>query len=113
MVDTQTVEGQEIGLVTEYFAKIGVAGIDLTASLNVGDLIRLQGHTTDFEQAVGSLQIEHASVEAAKAGDQIGLKVKDRCRRGDRVYRLPANVPGVTTRIRRWLGRLLQTTTTP
>ena len=58
MVDAQTVEGQEIGLVTEYFAKIGVAGIDLTGSLNVGDLIRLQGHTTDFEQAVDSLQIE-------------------------------------------------------
>ncbi len=92
MVDTQTVEGQEIGLVTDYFAKIGVAGIDLTGSLKVGDRIRLQGHTTDFDQAVDSLQIEHASVEAAKAGDQIGLKVKDRCRRGDRVYRLPANV---------------------
>ena len=90
MVDAQTVEGQEVGLVTEYFAKIGVAGIDLTGSLNVGDLIRLRGHTTDFEQAVESLQIEHASVDAAKAGDKIGLKVNDRCRRGDRVYRLPA-----------------------
>ena len=90
MVATQTVGGQEIGLVAEYFAKIGVAGIDLTGSLNVGDRILLRGHTTDFEQAVDSLQIEHASVEAAKAGDKIGLKVKDRCRRGDRVYRPPA-----------------------
>ena len=90
MVDTQTVEGQEVGQVTDYFAKIGVAGIDLTGPLHVGDRIRLRGHTTDFEQAVDSLQIEHTSVEAAKAGDKIGLKVKDRCRRRDRVYRLPA-----------------------
>ncbi|MCH8920241.1 MAG: translation elongation factor-like protein [Chloroflexi bacterium] len=93
MVEAKTVEGQEIGQVTEYFAKIGVAGIDLTGSLNVGDRICLQGHTTDFEQVVDSLQIEHASVEAAKAGDKIGVKVKDRCRRGDRVYRLPAVAP--------------------
>ncbi len=90
MVDTPTVEGKEIGRVADYFAKIGVAGIDLTGPLHVGDRIRLQGHTTDFEQAVDSLQIEHASVEAAKSGDKIGIKVKDRCRRGDHVYRLPA-----------------------
>ena len=90
MVDLQIVEGQEIGQVADYFARIGVAGIDLTGPLHVGDRIRLQGHTTDFEQAVDSIQIEHASVEAAKSGDKIGVKVKDRCRRGDRVYRLPA-----------------------
>ncbi len=86
MADAETVEGKEIGRVEDYFAQIGVAGIDLTGPLNVGDRIRIQGHTTDFEQAVQSIQIEHSSVEAAKKGDKIGVKVKERCRGGDRVY---------------------------
>jgi len=78
----------EIGKVTDYFAKIEVAGIDLTQALRVGDRIRLKGHTTDFEQVVASIQIEHDSAEVAKAGDKIGVKVAERCRSGDTVYRL-------------------------
>ncbi len=78
----------EIGRVVDYFAHIGVAGIDLTAPLRVGDRIRIRGHTTDFEQAVDSIQIEHAAVPEAKAGDKIGIKVPDRCRGGDHVYRI-------------------------
>lgn len=54
----------------------------------MGDRIRLLGHTTDLDQSVDSIQIEHESVEAAKAGDRIGVKVNHRCRRGDCVYRL-------------------------
>ena len=81
---------QEIGRVTDYFARIDVAGIDLTGPLRVGDTIRIKGHTTDFEQTVDSLQIEHEPVQEAKAGDKIGNKVKDRCRGGDRVYRVTA-----------------------
>lgn len=86
MADVGTVDGKEIGRVTDYFAQIGVAGIDLTGPLRVGDRIHIRGHTTDFEQVVESVQIEHASVEAAKKKDKIGIKVTDRCRRGDRVY---------------------------
>ena len=78
----------EIGKVTDYFARIEVAGIDLTQTLRVGDRIRLKGHTTDFEQVVASIQIEHESVEEAKAGDKIGIKVSERCRGGDTVYKL-------------------------
>lgn len=89
MVEQQPVEGQDVGRVVDYFAQIGVAGIDLTGPLSVGDRVRILGHTTDFEQAVDSLQIEHSSVDSAKAGDQIGIKVIDRCRPGDHVYRLP------------------------
>jgi translation elongation factor EF-Tu-like GTPase len=77
-------EEEEIGQVTDYFAKIGVAGIDLTGKLRVGDTIRIRGHTTDLEQVVESMQIEQ--VEEAGAGDKIGIKVSDRCRRGDHVY---------------------------
>jgi len=85
---TQGVDEVEIGRVNDYFAHISVAGIDLSAPLKVGDRIRIKGHTTDIEQAVDSLQIEHASVPEAKAGDKIGIKVSDRCRNGDRVYRV-------------------------
>jgi translation elongation factor EF-1alpha len=81
-------EEVEIGRVNDYFAKIGVAGIDLTAPLKVGDRIRIKGHTTDLEELVESIQVEHESVEEAKPGDKIGVKVADRVRGGDHVYRL-------------------------
>ena len=79
---------EEIGRVRDYFARIGVAGIDLTAPLRVGEEIRIKGHTTDFAQVVESIQIEHEPVREAKAGDKIGIRVKERCRGGDHVYRL-------------------------
>ena len=78
----------EIGRVGDYFAHVGVAGIDLTGALKVGDRIVIRGHTTDMKIAVESMQIEHESVQEAKAGDRIGVKVPDRCRDGDHVYRL-------------------------
>ncbi len=81
-------EEEEIGRVTDYFAKISVAGIDLTGKLRVGETIRIRGHTTDLELVVESLQIEHDQVEEAGAGDKIGIKVSDRCRNGDHVYRI-------------------------
>ena len=81
-------EEVEIGRVGDYFAHVGVAGIDLSGALKVGDRIRIRGHTTDMEIAVESMQIEHESVDAAKAGDRIGVKVPDRCRDGDHVFRV-------------------------
>src|SRR3970040_2962510 len=83
-------EEEEVGRVMRYFAKIGVAGIDLTAKLRAGDTIRIKGHTTDIEQLVDSMQIDRASVEEAGPGDKIGVKVSDRCRGGDPVDRVPA-----------------------
>jgi len=83
-------EEEEVGRVMDYFAKIGVAGIDLTAKLRVGDTIRIKGHTTDLEQVVESMQIERDSVEEAGAGDKIGIKVNDRCRGGDHVFKISA-----------------------
>lgn len=78
----------EVGKVKDYFAKIGVAGIELTDSLSVGDTIHIKGHTTDFSQKVESMQIEHDNVEEAKAGDSIGTKVDDRVRPNDTVYKV-------------------------
>jgi len=79
---------QRIGVVNDYFAKIGVAGIDLEGPLQVGDTVHVKGHTTDLELVVESMQVEHDQVEQAKKGDAIGIKVKDRCRGGDVVYKV-------------------------
>ena len=81
-------EETEIGRVNDYFAHINVAGIDLTAPLKVGDRIRIKGHTTDMELDVESIEVEYESVQEAKAGDKIGVKVSDRVRGGDHVYRV-------------------------
>jgi len=79
---------ERVGVVKDYFAHIGVAGIDLEGTLRVGDTIHIKGHTTDLELVVESLQIEHEQVQEAKAGDAIGIKVSDRCRDGDIVYKV-------------------------
>jgi selenocysteine-specific translation elongation factor len=77
-----------IGKVSDFFARPVVAGIELTGSLNVGDKIRIKGHTTDLELTVGSMQIDNADVTTAKAGDSIGIKVPDHVRAGDHVYKI-------------------------
>jgi len=77
-----------IGKVTHYYPKIGVAVIELSEELKVGDRISIEGATTNFEQTVESMEIEHQKVEAAKAGDSIGLKVIDRVRENDNVYKI-------------------------
>lgn len=77
----------EIGKVTHFYSKISVAVIQLTAPLNVGDKILIKGDTTNLEQTVDSMQIEHENIQKAEAGKAIGLKVKDRVRPGDTVYK--------------------------
>ncbi|MCD6299763.1 MAG: translation elongation factor-like protein [Dehalococcoidales bacterium] len=77
-----------IGKVSDFFARPVVAGIELTATLKVGDTIHIKGHTTDLEFTVDSMQINNVNVNEAKAGDAIGIKVSDRVRRGDTVYKV-------------------------
>lgn len=77
----------EVGRITHFFAKINVAVIELKASLSVGDTIAIKGPNTDFEQTVDSMQIEHENVKQAKAGQSVGLRVAQRVRETDRVYR--------------------------
>jgi len=79
--------GKELGKVTHFYDKISVAIIELSDKVAKGDTIHLKGHTTDFEQPVDSIEIEHKSVDEAKKGDVIGVKVSGKCREGDRVYR--------------------------
>jgi translation elongation factor EF-1alpha len=79
---------EEIGKVSTFFARPVVAGIDLTSSLKVGDTIHIQGHTTDIEVEVESMQIDNVDVKQADSGDSVGVKVTDRVRPGDHVYKL-------------------------
>lgn len=78
-----------IGKVSDFFARPVVAGIELTGKLKVGDKIHIQGHTTDMEFTVQSIQIDNLNVNEAKAGDSVGIKVSDRVRRGDTVCMVP------------------------
>jgi selenocysteine-specific translation elongation factor len=77
-----------IGTVSDFFAHPVVAAIELTAPLKVGDKIRIKGHTTDLELTIESMQIENTDVKEAKAGDSIGVKVSERVRKHDTVYKL-------------------------
>jgi hypothetical protein len=76
-----------LGFVEDYFAKIGVIALTLKAGVALGQRIQVLGHTTNFEEAVDSMQIDHAPVAQAGAKASVGIKVINRARRGDHVYR--------------------------
>ncbi len=78
----------QVGVISAFFARPVVAGIDLTASIKVGDKLHIDGHTTDLEFVVQSMQIDNTDVQEGKTGDSIGIKVPDRVRRGDKVYKV-------------------------
>jgi hypothetical protein len=81
-------EGTLVGEVTHYFPQVNAAVVKLQIPLAVGDTIKIKGHTTDLTQPIASLQIDRVAVPAAKVGDEIGLQVKSRVRRGDIVTKL-------------------------
>ena len=78
----------EVGHVSDFFARPVVAGITLTGALKVGDKVHIKGHTTDLEMIVDSMQIDNISVTEGKTADAIVIKVTDRVRPGDKVYRV-------------------------
>ncbi len=78
---------EEVGRVSHYYSRIGVAVIELKAPLSIGDQILVKGPTTNFEQAIESMQIEHVNVNKAKGGESIGLKVIELARPNDVVYK--------------------------
>lgn len=83
-------ELKEIGKVTHFFTKISVAIVELSGELAVGDTILVKGPSTNLEQKVDSMQIEHENVKKATKGQSIGLKVNDRVREHDVVYKVVA-----------------------
>lgn len=79
-------EEKLIGKITHYYSNLGVGIVELFDNLKIGDIIHIKGKTTDFEQSVESIQIEHKPVKEAKSGDVIGLKVEEKVKEGDQVY---------------------------
>jgi len=81
-------EKKLIGKVTHYYSKIDVAIVELEDDLQQGDRISIEGATTNIQQTVDSMQIEHEPVKNAHRGDAVGLKVPDKVRPGDAVYKV-------------------------
>ena len=79
---------EEVGKVSDFFARPVVAGIEMTGTLKVGDRVHIKGHTTDIEFVAESMQINNVDVLEARAGDAVGIKVPDRVRRSDTVYKV-------------------------
>lgn len=78
-----------VGTITHYFGKISVAVLKITDDeVNVGDSIHIKGKHTDFTQVIGSMQVEHESIETAKKGDEVGLKVENPVHEHDEVYKV-------------------------
>jgi hypothetical protein len=82
---------KQVARVTHYFTRLGVAVLALTDTLSIGDQIHIYGHSTDLEQLVDSMQIEHKPVLKVGPGDDVALKVIEPVRQGDIVYRLTAD----------------------
>ena len=79
---------KRIGQVTHYFGRLGVAVLELTDGLEVGDVVHILGHTTDFTERVESMEIEHQTLDAVGPGSDVALKVSERVRSGDTVYKV-------------------------
>jgi len=79
-------EEKQIGEITHYFDHLGVAVFKLSAPLHVGDTVHIAGHTTDFEQEIKEMQVDHESVEKVAKGAEAGVKVGDVVREGDKIY---------------------------
>jgi putative protease len=79
---------EEVGVIVKFFTKPSVAAIKATGTIRVGDHLRYQGATTDFEQDVTSMEVDNQSVEEVKTGDLVGVQVKDRVRENDKVYKV-------------------------
>jgi len=83
------VEEAEVGKVTIFFAKPSVAAVEITSgTISIGDTIRIRGATTDFEQKIDSMEIDRNPVPSASSGQSVGIKVKERVRPHDKVFKL-------------------------
>lgn len=80
---------EQVAVVVKFFAKPSVAALEVTnGSIKKGDLLRYKGHTTDFTEQVASMEVDNQPIEEAKVGDLVGLKVKERVRENDKVYKV-------------------------
>lgn len=81
-------EHELVGVVSHYYGRIRVAGVTVSSQIAVGDRVLIIGHTTALEQTITSMELDHQPIEVAKPGQDVGIRVIDRVRKGDQVYRL-------------------------
>jgi putative protease len=80
---------EHIGVVVKFFSKPSVAAIEVTSgTIKPGDTLKYKGHTTEFTDTVASIQMDNKPIEEAKVGNLVGIKVKERVREGDKVYKV-------------------------
>ncbi len=80
---------EQVAVIVKFFAKPSVAALEVTnGTIKKGDLLKYKGHTTDFTEEIASMEIDNQSVDEVKAGDLVGVKVKERVREGDKVYKV-------------------------
>ena len=80
---------EQVAVIVKFFAKPSVAALEVTnGTINKGDLLRYKGDTTDFTEEISSMEIDNESVDDVKVGDLVGVKVKERVREGDKVYKV-------------------------
>lgn len=80
---------EQVGIIVKFFAKPSVAAIEMkSGSIKIGDELRFKGHTTDFTEQITSMEVDNQPVDEAKAGDLIGIKVKERVRENDMVFKV-------------------------
>ena len=80
---------EQVGVIVKFFAKPSVAALEVThGTIKKGDLLRYKGHTTDFTEEIATMEIDNQSIDEVKAGDLVGVKVKQRVREGDKVYKV-------------------------
>lgn len=82
------IKEKQVGVVSNYFDRVNVAAVKLTDGLKVGEVVKIVGGETNFDQPVESIQIDHKQVSSAKKGDEIGIKVKERVRKDYRVFKI-------------------------
>ena len=79
---------KSIGTVSNYFEHVDVIAVKLNAPLKVGDKIRVVGGDVDFENTIKSMQVQHETVKSAKKGDEVGIKVSGKARKGYKVFKV-------------------------
>jgi len=77
---------KKIGKITHFFDNISVGIIELEDQIKIGDKVRFQGSTTNFEQEITSMQYDHKDIQSAEKGQEVGIKTNDKVREGDEVY---------------------------
>ncbi len=82
---------EPIGEVMNYFDHVGVAAIRLSGDIKLGDVLKFVGGEVDYDMPVESIQVHKDTVESAKAGDEVGIKVKEKVRKGYKVYKVESS----------------------